>query len=100
MIKTIVFVVFTSHAAMFAWRAYYNSTARNETDYLVAGISHLQPEKSGPLLVNPALVRMLATIPVLSVKPKSDWESHDASVGVRSGRCIHDECVVATATCL
>ena len=41
--------------------------------------------------VNPPLVRMVATTPVLFARPKNDWSGYDASVGARSERSIRGD---------
>lgn len=45
--------------------------------------------------VNPPLVRMVATVPVLLAAPKKDWSHYDASVGARSERSIRGDFIAA-----
>ncbi|MCX7428934.1 MAG: hypothetical protein NTW96_25315 [Planctomycetia bacterium] len=95
MIRAMVFIVMAVHAVILAWGACHNSATRNEIDHLIAGISHWELEKFGLFRVNPPLVRTLAAIPVLAVKPRTDWRGYDASVGVRAERFIRDDFVEA-----
>jgi hypothetical protein len=83
----VVLLVFV-HVGLVAWGASRHSPTWDEPGHLVAGIGHWQFGTYDLMRVNPPLVRMVATVPVLVAGPKSDWSSYDASVGVRSDRLI------------
>src|SRR5947208_3636865 len=61
------------HAAMLAWMAYRYSPTIDEPAHLVAGISHWKFGRFDLYRVNPPLVRLVASLPMLLVDPKTNW---------------------------
>lgn len=61
------------HAALLAWGALRHSPTWDEVAHLPAGISHWKFGQFHLYRVNPPLVRMVASLPVLAAKPKTDW---------------------------
>ena len=63
------------HVGLLAWGAYRHSPTLDEVGHLPAGISHWQLGKFDLYCVNPPLVRMVAALPVLAVRPQMDWRT-------------------------
>jgi 4-amino-4-deoxy-L-arabinose transferase-like glycosyltransferase len=61
------------HAGLLAWAATRHSPVIDEPAHLVAGIAAWQLGRFDLYQVNPPLVRMLATLPVLAARPQTDW---------------------------
>jgi 4-amino-4-deoxy-L-arabinose transferase-like glycosyltransferase len=72
-LKWIVAALLTSHAGLLAWGAWKHSPTFDEIAYLPAGISHWHLGRFDLCRVNPPLTRALAAIPVLLVRPTTDW---------------------------
>lgn len=64
------------HAGFLAWGALRHSPSWDEMGHLPAGLSHLQLGRFDLYRVNPPLVRMVATIPIILFGPKIDWHSY------------------------
>ena len=64
------------HASCLAWGATLHSPNVDEAAHLVAGISHWKFARFELFSVNPPLVRMVASLPVLAMKPKTDWSRY------------------------
>ncbi len=86
--RVAVFTIMGIHSVLLGWQACCHSPTWNEVDHLVAGLSHWEFGTFDLFRVNPPLVRMLATGPVLAFKPKVDWSSYNAQAGIRSERGI------------
>jgi predicted esterase/4-amino-4-deoxy-L-arabinose transferase-like glycosyltransferase len=78
--RCIVAVTLVSiQTGLLAWGAWRQSPTYNEAADLVAGISHWQLGNFDVYCVNPPLTRLVATLPVLADRPKTDWRGfHDA----------------------
>lgn len=91
MIRLLAAAMLAVHAGLLGWGALRHSPGWDEPGHLVAGISHWQFGTWDLYRVNPPLVRMVAAVPVILAKAKTDWSRYDASVGARSERSIrHD----------
>ena len=66
-------LVHTGLLAIGAWR---HSPTWTEVCHLPAGISHWQLGVFDLYHVNPPLVRMVAALPILLIRPKTDWASN------------------------
>ena len=66
------------------WSAYQLSPAVDEVAHLAAGVSHWQLGKFGLYRVNPPLARMVASIPVLFLRPLTDWTQYADGPGDRT----------------
>ena len=64
------------HAALLAWSSTRLSPTLDEIGHLPAGISHWQFCDFDLYRVNPPLPRMVAAIPVLWCRPKTDWSNY------------------------
>jgi hypothetical protein len=72
-LKLMVALLLCLHAGLLAWGAYYQSPTVDEVAHLPAGISHWQFGRFDLYRVNPPLVRMVAALPVIFARPKTDW---------------------------
>ncbi|MDA1053645.1 MAG: glycosyltransferase family 39 protein [Planctomycetota bacterium] len=71
-----------THASLLAWGATLHSPNVDEAAHLVAGLSHWTFARFDLFRVNPPLVRMVASLPVLVAAPKTDWSGYyDTPVG-------------------
>lgn len=75
--------ILLAHGALLAWAASRHSPTWDELGHLVAGISHWQFGAFDVYRVNPPLVRMVGSLPVLLAQPKTDWGRYDATPGSR-----------------
>lgn len=101
-----------AHAAMLCWSAAQHSPTVDEVAWLCAGISHWQLGRFELGRVNPPLVRMLATLPVMAEVPQLSWEGYSGKVGSRSefqvgsavfkqyGERVLHWCIVARWSCV
>lgn len=71
--RLIVPLLLLIHASLLAWGAAHHSPSIDEVGHLPAGLSHWQLGQFDLYRVNPPLVRMVATLPVLLAKPTVDW---------------------------
>lgn len=62
------------HIALLAWSASVHSPVIDEPAHLAAGLSHWQVGDFALYRVNPPLVRMVATSPLLRTSIKTDWK--------------------------
>jgi len=83
------------HAVLLIGEALQHSPCWDEPGHLVAGIGNWQLGMFDLYRVNPPLVRVVATVPVLFARPKNDWIAYDAGVGARSERTIRVHFITA-----
>ncbi len=76
-------ILLTIHASLLAWSATTHSPNLNEPAHLVAGVSHWKFGRFELYRVNPPLVRMVATLPVLASVAKYEWSGFSESAGAR-----------------
>ena len=89
--KVISVFVVTTHAGLLAWSAFWHSPTFNELPHVPAGLSHWQYRMFHLYRVNPPLARMVATLPLLWCRPKTDWTNYgmgdfsreEAPMGIR-----------------
>jgi len=72
------------HAGLLAWIGARNSPTLDEVGHLPAGLSHWQFANFDLYHVNPPLVRMVATIPLLFARPVTDWSGFNPGPWERS----------------
>lgn len=72
------------HAGLLAWSSTRHSPSNSEVPALPAGIRHWYEGRFDLFRVNPPLVRSVAALPVLALKPEVDWGKFQDPVGVRS----------------
>jgi hypothetical protein len=83
-ITMIVGGIMVVHAILLGWGAWRNSFTWDEVGHLPAGISHWQLGRFDLFRVNPPLVRMVGSLPILAAKPKTDWRAYDDRPGHRA----------------
>lgn len=71
------------HAAMLTWCAKRDSPTWDEVGHLAAGVEHWEYGQVGFYQVNPPLVRLLASLPVLPLAPDLDWSRRSQRPGSR-----------------
>jgi hypothetical protein len=63
------------HATLLALSAAWHTPSNDEVGHLAAGISHWHFGRFDLFRVNPPLVRLLATLPVVAARPAYDWRN-------------------------
>jgi len=76
---------------MLAYGASRQSPTVDEPGHLVAGLSHWQFGQFDLYRVNPPLVRLFATLPVVFADPEVSWTVYDDGPGVRSERKVRED---------
>jgi hypothetical protein len=66
-------VLLACHACLLGWGAWQHSPVWDETGHLAAGVRHWQTGRFDYFRVNPPLVRLVATAPVLLTGPQFEW---------------------------
>ncbi len=61
------------HAGLLLYSLRHNFATVDEVGHLAAGVTHWKTGDFSPYRVNPPLVRLLATLPVLAAKPETDY---------------------------
>jgi len=82
-IERIAVVLLAVHSALLACSAFMHSPTLNEPAHLAAGISNWQFARFDVYCVNPPLVRMLASVPVLLSGMETDWRAYHEGPGAR-----------------
>lgn len=70
-------------AGLLAWGATQQSPMMDEMSHLAAGLSHWSLGRFEAYAVNPPLVRLVATLPVVAARPSLDWKGSGAGAGWR-----------------
>lgn len=70
-----LFGVLAIHGGLLAWIALINAPVFDEIAHLPSGLAHWHYRNFGLYSVNPPLMRMIASVPLLLVSPKTDWIS-------------------------
>lgn len=83
------------HAALLAWSAIRHSPTFDEPSHMLAGIRAWQFGTFEIQRVNPPLVRMLATLPVLFARPATDWSHYRNAPGVRPEFLVREDFIRA-----
>ena len=81
---TVASGVLLIHAVLLAWGAVRHSPTLDEVAHLPSGISHWRLGRFDLYHVNPPLVRMVATLPLLASDANTDWSRYSDSPLVRS----------------
>ena len=66
-------LVLIIHTVLLAWGAWQHSASWDEVGHLAAGLSHWESGTFDLYRVNPPLVRMVATLPVVVLRPETEW---------------------------
>lgn len=80
--KRIVAALLLIHAALLAWGACRYTPTPDEVGSLPAGLKHWKYGQFDLYRVNPPLIRLVATLPVLLANPEIDWtRTYNAPLG-------------------
>jgi 4-amino-4-deoxy-L-arabinose transferase-like glycosyltransferase len=94
----LVVVLLLAHAGLLAWSAWRHSPVATEVGHLPAGISHWQSGRFDLYRVNPPLVRLVATLPVLGADPRVDWTNYSTDPTTRSESLVGFDFVSANGS--
>lgn len=83
------------HASLLAWSAAVHSPNANEPSHLAAGIAHWRTGRFDLYRVNPPLIRMVASLPVLAAGVRTDWSRGSPSPIVRSEFLVGPDLIAA-----
>ncbi|HID78166.1 MAG TPA: phospholipid carrier-dependent glycosyltransferase, partial [Planctomycetaceae bacterium] len=98
--KAVVAVVLLTavHAALLVWGAARHSPVWDEPGHLVAGISHWTFGRFDLYRVNPPLVRVISSLPVVLCSPSMSWRGYRDSVDTRPERSLRRTFVALNTT--
>lgn len=65
--------ILSTHALLLAWLSLVNAPTFDEIGHLPSGLSHWHFGNFDLYRVNPPLMRMIATLPLLPMRPNTDW---------------------------
>ena len=82
--RVFVVLLLSIHTLLLLDGANRNFVVVDETAHVPSGIAHWKTGTFGAYCVNPPLSRMIATLPVLALRPKDDFSRLDALPGERS----------------
>jgi hypothetical protein len=68
------------HLMMLGWCAHHDSFCWDEVAHLPAGLFHWEHGQFGMFRVNPPLVRMVGTFPLLAFDYKTDWSDYTEDI--------------------
>jgi 4-amino-4-deoxy-L-arabinose transferase-like glycosyltransferase len=77
-------VLLVLHVGLLAYSATQHSPTIDEVAHMAAGVSHWELGRFDLYRVNPPLVRMLATLPVMLAGYESEWSDYSAAPGTRA----------------
>lgn len=84
-------VILLIHGGMIGWMAWRNSPNANEIGHLPAGIYIWEFGNFDVYSVNPPLVRLVASAPVMLCTPKTDWSRYYDNAGNRCEWLLADD---------
>ncbi|MHC5537825.1 ArnT family glycosyltransferase [Singulisphaera rosea] len=87
-IRSVVTLTVVAHVGLLAWSAWRHSPVLNEVGHIPAGLSHWRFGRFDAYRVNPPLVRLVASLPVLLSEPAIDWKNYSLDPLVRSERAL------------
>lgn len=82
--RCVVASLLTGLAAALAFSSFVHSPVPDEPGHLAAGLACWQLDRYELYRVNPPLVRMVAALPVLAMKPNTVWKDFDPWPGRRA----------------
>ena len=90
-----VIVLLVVHVGLLAWSSTLHSPSNGEVPALAAGVWHWQKGRFDLFRVNPPLVRSVAALPVLAMRPETDWGRFGDRIGYRSAFDVGPDFVAA-----
>ena len=97
LIGGMVAVLLAVHASLVLYSLRRNFVTVDEVGHLAAGVAHWETGDFGPYRVNPPLVRLLATLPVMAARPATDYKNLRDFPGERSEWPLGQDFVKANA---
>lgn len=73
----------TLHVALLAWSSWYHSPVGDEVGHLTAGLSHWRFQNYELFAVNPPLIRLVATTPLLFGRFEEHWDGYTSEIRLR-----------------
>ncbi len=70
--KLIIFICIIIHVSLLLWAAWTNFVTIDEVGHISAGVSYWRTGRFRIYRVNPPLPRMIATLPVMAMRPATD----------------------------
>jgi hypothetical protein len=92
---TVLCALLAVNASLLAWSASQQSPTLNEPGLLAAGLNHWHLQRFELYRVNPPLVRMVATLPLVVAGAKTDWSGFYEGPGARPEFAIGADFVAA-----
>ena len=77
--KWAIVAIMTAHALLLGYGASVHTPTFNEIGHVPAALCHWQYRQFELYRVNPPLPRMVATLPLLVVRPETDWSNYHTS---------------------
>ena len=93
--QLIALLIIATHVLLVGWGATKQSPTFNEPAHLVSGISHWTFGRFELYRVNPPLVRMIATIPILGLNFKTNWSKFYEAPGARPASSVGKDFIAA-----
>jgi len=91
----VLILALTIHAGMLGYSAAIHSPVIDEPAHLAAGISHWRFGDFSLYRVNPPLVRLVATAPLLATEVRTDWDQYSRDPTRRDEFLVGDDLIVA-----
>lgn len=82
-VPLLVFALLGTHSGLLVWSATCHSPTLNEPGHLVAGLAHWEFRRFELFRVNPPLVRIVASLPVIATGYQADWSHFKNYPGAR-----------------
>src|SRR5689334_9996845 len=93
--RLVVVVLLAAHVGLVAWGSVIHSFGWDEVGHLASGISHWRSGQFDLYRVNPPLVRLVATVPIVLAGADINCDLYDASPEVRWHLEVGSEFVAA-----
>lgn len=94
-VQWILFLILAIHTILLGYSAYVHSPVVDEPAYMVAGLSHWKFGRYELYRVNPPLIRMAATLPVLAAGYEENWNGFHDTPGSRPAFSMGESLVSA-----
>ena len=93
--RFLFFVTLAIHVILLAYSSLKHSPTVGEVGHIAAGVSHWRFGNFGLFRVNPPLVRLIATLPVVATLPKEDWHRASTDFASRSEWVVGEDFIAA-----
>lgn len=96
--RAVLYGLLAVHAALLAYSALIHSPVPDEPAHVAAGLSHWRFGELALYRVNPPLVRMVATAPLLATDIEVDWSRYGRELSTRREHRVGDDLVSANGS--